>query len=92
MLPPLSRGDLDQKRKNGVLVQGGTEVRGMRIEVGRSRSLSPLLVLSLVFTKNVDAERRNEEPLLTLFPRTGPRSWTKDEGRVFVLFSEDGGR
>jgi hypothetical protein len=64
----------------------------MRIEVGRSRSLSPLLVLSLVFTKNVDAERRNEEPLLTLFPRTGPRSWTKDEGRVFVLFSEDGGR
>ena len=35
--------------------------------------------------------------LLWSLPRTGPRSWTKDEGRVFdiplfMIFSEDGGR
>jgi len=35
-------------------------------------------------TKNLDAERRNEEPLFCS-PRTGPRSWTKDQGRVFVF-------
>jgi hypothetical protein len=34
----------------------------------------------------VDAKRRNEEPLFCS-PRTGPRSWTKYEGRLLAFFS-----
>jgi len=56
-----------------------------------------------VFTKNLDAKRRNEElgrsapePLFCS-PRTGPRSWTKDGFSAFhALFggrwTDNGGR
>ena len=64
-------------------LQGRVHVLGRRTKDGFSCS----------FRRTADGERRTSPekmesvPIfhLTLFPRTGPCSWTKDEGRLFAL-------
>ena len=90
-----------------MVVKSGTEVRGMRLEVRKPKSLrsyqtldpkpqtlsrlalSLNLVFSLIFARNLDAKRRNEQPLFARGAELASRSDTglrkqTGEGEAFT--------